>query len=79
MRETTTGSDKFKNFRMIDVKRIANGRTIQKTRDRSTHKITERNGYELTILEVAYLGEVDFESRVDAANNNVNLCHKDVI
>jgi len=79
MRQTTAGSDKLKNFRMVNVKRIANGRTIQKPRDRGIHKSTERKGYELIILEVTYLGEVNFESRVDAANNNVNLCHNNVI
>lgn len=79
MRQTTTGSDKFKNPRMIYVKRIANGRTIQKTRDGGVHKRTERKGYKLIILEVAYLGEVNFESRTNAANDDMNLCHNNVI
>lgn len=79
MRQTTTGSDKFKDFRMVDVKRIANERTIQKTRNRGVRKSTERKGHKLIIPEVTYLGEVNFESRVDAANNDMNLCHSNVI
>lgn len=79
MRQATTGGDKIENFRMVDVERIGNGRTLQKTRNRGILNSTERKGFKLTPFEATYLDEVDFESRINSANNNMNLRHNNVI
>lgn len=79
MRQTTTSGNKVGNFRMIDVERIANGRTLQKTRNRGILDSAKRKGFKSILFEVTYLDEVDFESRINSANNNMNLCHNDII
>lgn len=79
MRQAATGSNKIENFRMFDVKRIADGRTLQKTRDRGILNGAKRKGFKLTFFKATYLDEVDFKSRVNPANNNMNLRHDNVI
>lgn len=73
MRQTATGGNKVENFRMVDVERIANARTLQKSRDRGILNSAKGEGFKLILFELTYLDKVDFKSRVDAANNNVNL------
>lgn len=73
MRQITTGGNKVENFRMVDVERITNGRALQKTRNRGILNGAEREGFKLILFEATYLNEVDFKSRVDASNNNMNL------
>lgn len=79
MRQTTTGINKAKKLRMVDVERITNGRTLQETRDRGVLNNAKREGFELILLEITYLDEVDFKSRVNSTNNNMDLCHNNVI
>lgn len=78
-RKTFTGGNEIRYVRVIDVKRIANMRTLQKARNREILDSVKRNRGKLTIFEVTYLDEINLKSRVNSANNNVNFCHSNII
>jgi len=79
MRQTAAGGNKFEKPRMINVKRIADVRTLQKMSKKRVLENAEWKRFKLIILNATYLNEVDLKGRVDSANNDVNLCHDSIV
>ena len=79
MRQAAAGGNKFEKPRMINVKRIANIRTPQKMSEECILKSAEWKRFELIVPKATYLNEVDLKGRVDSANNDMNLCHSNIV